>query len=245
MTNFNLQSLTPTMRTLLLLAIASLFSGCASDHYKARKLPAVPVMAQAPQLPRVQTYPVTGEVAQASQRVVMGEPTSVWRPTVIAHVKTDAYVDENNVAWKPSEGYVVLQEGGWNMDAVRSGNNYVPPQNALKPMNMPGVAYGSATVAAAKQADALPLFDVNSTDVYYTNLLRPEDEAQARAMAGEGKVAILDPRLGWLIVPQAVAKGVISTSIQLPSEVRAPAQVSMPLPQAQAEGKAAKKSSDL
>lgn len=207
------------------LSLASLtLSGCAS--FKSRTVTQQVPAAQIPVLPRVQTYPVTGQVADAGKQITFGEPNAVWRPTVIAKVKVDGYVDENNVMWAPSEGFVVVQEGGWNIDAVRKGNTYVPPENSIKPMNLPGLAYGSATVARAPRtearSDALPLYDLDNGKVLYTNLIRPEDEAQARAMAGKGNVAVFDPRIGWVVVPQAAAKDALEITGRMPEVPVAP-----------------------
>jgi hypothetical protein len=138
----------------------------------------------------------------------MTNPAPVWSPTIIRRVRVDAYVDEDGNLHEPTYKLVVERPGGWNLEAVRNKNGYVPPQNEAGPQNMPGFAY-TGTAVERSESNVLQLFDLESGQVKVTGLINEADEPLARTMCGPGEVALFDSRVGWVTVPQAVMDGIM------------------------------------
>lgn len=196
-----------TGTTVLLLAISTLL-GCASSPVTAKDGPRETVRADSFKLPRIQTHAIEPTPQQPMPKVGVTQ-NAVYRPAQIAQVEFDAYVDEQGRLHRPNSAYVIVSEGGWNVDAVRRPGAYIPPDNAITPQNLPGVHFGKSSTLPPRKAPPSSLFDPRDMDV--TGYMSLGDEAKARAKAGPGETAIYDPQLGWLLVPQAVFHSMVDT----------------------------------
>jgi len=154
------------------------------------------------------TVPVTvtsKAVAASGDRASLPSPPQpVYRNPKIGVVYLRAYEDAQGRLLGPQIMYQVTDPGGWNIDAVQNGSGYIPAVNVEAP---PGTASAHAAPAREVKAPPLerPLLDPEeAARIVMTGLMRPEDRAQAEAMAraaGAGFVAVFDSEAGWLVVP--------------------------------------------
>lgn len=186
--------------------------GCSSSPVKPNgTLPKTPT-GQLIVNPGVRTYPVKQAINPNAYTAVTSSPEGVWEPTIISKVYMDAYVDSEGRLVAPTYMYVIKKQGGWNLNAVRESNAYIPPDNAAKPYDLPGVSWGSSAVYANNETvSPKDLFDIDS--VKLTGLVSRADEKAARGMAGAGEVVTFDERVGWVIIPQAQIDGVMNVSM--------------------------------
>lgn len=186
-----------------------IFAGCASSPVKPTEQIARTPTIQEPVLPRLQAYPVNPAVQEPNPIVVSPDPQPVWKPTRIQRVQLDAYVDENGNLHRPSEMYVRVEQGGWNVDAVRRPGAYIPPENSVKPYDLPGMNYGPSYTVPKSSANQTPtaLFDMRQVRI--TGLTSRADREVAQSMVGVNEAVIFDEQVGWIIVPQSAMQGVV------------------------------------
>jgi hypothetical protein len=187
--------------------------GCASDGeipaavQQERIRMATPVVTAAPPPP-----------LQTPKPAAPGRPQPVYKNPTLAEVGHDAYVNERGELIPPGTKYVFADAGGWNLNAVRNpGQAYIPPENQVLVPTAPGAGYvpGIASPGAVRQelpSEPRLLFDLQ--DVRVTGMISKGDEARARELAGPGETAVFDERMGWVIVPSEVLRGVYN----LPSQ---------------------------
>jgi hypothetical protein len=132
------------------------------------------------------------------------EAESVYRNPKIGVVYLRAHQDAEGRLLGPQIMYQVTDPGGWNVEAVDQENAYVPAVNLEAPASL-----ASPYLVPAKPIPPIPanvpLLDADAAaHISITGLMKPEDQAQAEAMArhmGGGCVAVYDDQAGWLIVP--------------------------------------------
>lgn len=165
--------------------------------------------------PQVREYPVNPSLALGKRTPVVQQPEAIWKPTKLTKVNMSGYVDEHGNLHQPESVYVVCDMGGWNVDAVNSGQHYVPAPNSVSPVNLPGVAYstGSAVPKAPTNDSITSIVDPSAVRV--TGIVDAKERVAASAFAGKGEVAIFDKSLGWVIVPQAQLSGVSELKTEL------------------------------
>ena len=207
------------IRILMTLSFGTLgsiiLSGCASSPVEPRGVTFTEPtkLTGAPIQPYAETYPVANVQRPAPQSYPTNEePQPVWENSQIQKVAVDAYVDENGNLHPQSFMYVVTKKGGWNLDAVRKPNNYIPPENAVTPINGFGVPYGKSfaqAVAPASNSASLLLNDTSQLRI--TGLTNPQDGEAARSQIDPVyEVAIFDPFVGWIIAPKTAVESPIS-----------------------------------
>lgn len=195
--------------------IAIALSGCASSPVEPRgvsfteptKLTAAPIQ------PYAETYPVANLQRPAPKTYPTNEePLPVWENSQIQKVAVDAYVDENGNLHPQSFMYVVTKKGGWNLDAVRKPNNYIPPENSVAPINGFGISYGkSFTQATTPQNNSASLLLTDTSQLRITGLTNPQDGEAARSQIDPVyEVAVFDPFVGWIIAPKKAVESPIS-----------------------------------
>lgn len=169
--------------------------------------------AKMPVLPRLQVYPVNPAVQYQDPIMVNVDPLPIWNSTKVQKVQLDAHVDEAGRLHPPSEMYVRTETGGWNLDAVRQPGGYIPPENAVKPYDLPGTNYGpSYTVPRNDTGSPTALFDMRQVKI--TGLTSQADRRVAEGMKSDTEVCIFDDRVGWILVPQAAMQG----TVQIPEQ---------------------------
>lgn len=194
--------------TTIPVSIVMLFlAGCATSPVDIKGSPILePTKLQgAPVQPYAETYPISPlQQPAASSRPVMSEPAPVWENSQIQKVAVDAFVDENGNLHPKSYMYVVTKKGGWNLDAVRKPNSYVPPENTVTPMNGFGYNYGKSYTYAQNEQPGVSSLLLNDTNhIRITGLTNPNDGEKARLQANtQTEVAIFDPYVGWVITPK-------------------------------------------
>lgn len=150
----------------------------------------------------------------------LDKPQPVYRNPTVAEVGFGPYVNERGELIEPGKKYVFVDPGGWNLDAVRNPERgYIPPENQVPVPGAPGRVYTPGGASPGAVREELPvqprlLFDLS--DIRVTGMIGRGDEARARELAGPGEVAVYDERMGWVIVPSEVLRGVYN----LPSEGR-------------------------
>ena len=211
--------ITPFFIAPLVLAAA----GCATsplDNVGSAPFNSPNQLMALPAQPHVEAYPVALTPQRPPKAVrTAEEPLPIWENTQIQKVLVDAYIDDKGNLHPESYMYVVVKEGGWNLDAVRRPENYIPPENAVKPMNGYGVSYalGSALPSGATpQSNSLAI--AGAENVRITGMLRKEDGEKARQLAGDNEIAVYDPKLGWVIAP----KSALTTAIEAPNAYKIP-----------------------
>ena len=160
-----------------------------------------------PVQPVAEMYPVAALPQPAGQSVPnVSEPVPVWENSQIQKVAVDAFVDENGNLHPKSYMYVVTKKGGWNLDAVRKPNNYIPPENSVAPISGFGTSYEkSYTYAANEPQPSVPssLLLNDTSNIRLTGLTDPNDGEAARSRIDpRTEVAIFDPFVGWVITPK-------------------------------------------
>jgi hypothetical protein len=136
--------------------------------------------------------------------VLRAAPESVYRNPKIGVVYLRAHQDTEGRLLGPQIMYQVTEPGGWNVEAADQGNGYVPAVNLEAPASL-----ASPDLVPARPADPIPanvpLLDADAlAHISITGLMKPEDKAQAEAMArhlGGGYLAVYDDQAGWLIMP--------------------------------------------
>jgi hypothetical protein len=204
------------------LGLAALFfTGCASspvapDTHKnslGGSGMSMNMGARAPVLPRLQVYPTSPNVQRQDPIMVTADPLPIWNATKVQKVQLDAHVDESGRLHPPTEMYVRVENGGWNLNAVRKPGGYIPPENAVKPYNLPGANYGpSYTVPRASSGSPTSLFDMRQVKI--TGLTSQADRRVAEGMKADNEVCVFDNRVGWVLVPQSAMKG----TVQIPEQ---------------------------
>lgn len=205
---------------ILLVISTSFLGGCATsphsnDKYtRGEKLRGnIPVTVSTTSLfpqskEELTSYPaLTGVVSDPSLRRNINPPRPLRNPEEVSQEWLGAYVDENGNIIKSTEKVVVTKPATWNMEAVRSGNGYIPPANQRKPLTIGG--YDTASDRVVKPMDQLKLFDLSNPAIRSTGLIDPNAELDAQSMAGKGEVAMFFNKLGWVIIPQAVLEQVM------------------------------------
>jgi len=224
-----------------LLGAVLLCAGCASSPVTSDRRdgpPSNPVTmggydskGSQPVEPVVSQRPI--HMGDTTRQILAEAPARpVWRPTIIQKVRVDAYEDEKGNAVAPSWKYVIVRQGGWDLDAIRDTTSYVPPENSVAPYNANGVNYGASAVNVPNQVTPVELYDLESGVVKTTGLTSPQDEVAARAMANADETAIFDNRFGWVIVPQAVMRGMMESSSPMHQPTAAQMQGMVPKSQA-------------
>ena len=141
------------------------------------------------------------------------EPVPVWENSQIQKVAVDAYVDENGNLHPRSYMYVVTKKGGWNLDAVRKPNNYIPPENSVTPINGFGTHYEkSFTLQTGNQEPTASLLLNDTSRLRITGLTQPIDGEAARSQIDPlTEVAVFDPYVGWIIAPKSAVEYTTNT----------------------------------
>jgi hypothetical protein len=115
-----------------------------------------------------------------------------------------AHQDSEGRLLGPQLMYQVVEPGGWNIQALESGNGYVPAANLEVPANAASPLVVPATQAPSLPADA-PLLDPDAASrITITGLMNPGDRPEAQAMAsraGGSCAAVYDDQAGWLLIP--------------------------------------------
>lgn len=195
--------------------------GCASsplDDVKTVPLTNPAQLAALPVHPYAETYPVSRMPNPAVKTLPAGnEPLPVWENTRIQKVLVDAYVDERGNLHPESYMYVVTKQGGWNMDAVRKPEAYIPPENAAKPLSGFGVSYGLSAALPQIGKESQSMAVIGADNIRITGYMDKADAAKARELANPAtELAIFDPKLGWIIAPRSV----MSSEIYAPNSFR-------------------------
>ena len=198
-----------TIKPFLFLGLTStlLLTGCGSSPVKSngKTFPQVPATALI--TPSVKAFPVQAPQPTPNYHLQTETPQPIWNPTVISRIEVDAYVDEKGRLFPPTSMYVIRKQGGWNLDAVRGNTGYVPPENSIKPYDMPGTEWGTTAVVANPQNLPSPV-ELDISKAKLTGIVDKNAEQAARSLAGQNEVAVYDGRFGWVIVKQSdVAAG--------------------------------------
>lgn len=194
-----------------------LVSGCASSPVDPKGAPILEPsrLSAAPIQPYAETYPIANLQRPAPQSYPSNEePVPVWENSQIQKVAVDAYVDENGNLHPRSYMYVVTKKGGWNLDAVRKPNNYIPPENAVTPINGFGTHYEKsfALQTDASQESVASLLLNDTSRLRITGLTQPQDGEAARSQIDPlTEVAVFDPYVGWIIAPKSAVEYTTNT----------------------------------
>ncbi len=198
---------------------AMLLAGCASsplDESGSHPFTNPSQLTALPAHPYAETYPLA-QVPQPPAKALpeAHSPIPIWENTQIQKVMVDAYVDEKGNLHPESHMYVVTKKGGWNLDAVRKPDGYIPPGNAAKPLDGLGIAYGMSSALPKPAEEMSPSMALlGGGNIRITGYTDKGDAAKAREMSNPAKeVAIYDPKLGWVIV----AKNVMASEISAPN----------------------------
>lgn len=194
-----------------------LVSGCASSPVDPKGAPILEPsrLSATPIQPYAETYPIANLQRPAPQSYPSNEePVPVWENSQIQKVAVDAYVDENGNLHPRSYMYVVTKKGGWNLDAVRKPNNYIPPENAVTPINGFGTHYEKsfALQTDASQESVASLLLNDTSRLRITGLTQPQDGEAARSQIDPlTEVAVFDPYVGWIIAPKSAVEYTTNT----------------------------------
>lgn len=197
-------------RSALLAGLAlMLLVGCTTPAQRipnASSVEPVPALSVRPPAPVL-----TQEVA-----ATVNDPMPVYHSPKVVKVVVAPYINAKGEAFPETYKYVFADEGGWNIDALRSPDRaYIPAENVLKPKNAPGVLWSSLSPGAAPQAPAAEaqgltarrLFDIDQ--LHITGFFNRSDESKAKREAEKlsekfGPLATsFDEDLGWILIPQA------------------------------------------
>jgi len=160
----------------------------------------------APIQPYAETYPIAAMPQPAVKSVPTNEePLPVWENPQIQKVAVDAFVDENGNLHPKSYMYVVTKKGGWNLEAVRKPSSYIPPENAVMPINGLGTYYGpSYTVAENERPTPASLLLTDTSNLKLTGITDPNAGELARSQIDPlREVAVFDKFVGWVIAPKS------------------------------------------
>lgn len=137
-------------------------------------------------------------------RIYHGAPESIYRSPKIGVVYLRAHQDFEGRLLGPQVMYQVVEPGGWNIQALESGNGYVPAMEQEAPANTANPLLVPATEVPSTPA-ASPLLDPDAAArITITGLMSPGDQSEAQAMAnrtGGACAAVYDSQAGWLLVP--------------------------------------------
>jgi hypothetical protein len=140
----------------------------------------------------------------AAPRIFPAAPESIYRNPRIGVVYLRAHQDAEGRLLGPQIMYQVVDPGGWNIQALESGNGFVPATDFQAPANLSSPPVVPATGVPSIPADA-PLLDPGAASrITITGLMDPADRPEAEAMAGRtggACAAIYDNQAGWLLVP--------------------------------------------
>lgn len=194
---------------------AVVLCGCASsplDDVKTVPFTNPAQLAALPVHPHAEAYPVSRMPSHAGKSLPIGsDPLPVWENTQIQKVLVDAYVDERGNLHPESYMYVVTKKGGWNMDAVRKPEAYIPPENAAKPLSGFGVSYGLSSALPQRGKGSASMAIAGADKIRITGYMESADAAKARELADPAsEIAIFDPKLGWVVVPRNTMASEIS-----------------------------------
>jgi hypothetical protein len=138
------------------------------------------------------------------ERILPGPPESIYRNPRIGVVYLRAHQDAAGRLLGPQIMYQVVEPGGWNLQALESGDGYVPAANLEAPANTGSPLVVPAAQVPSSPADA-PLLDPEAASrITITGLMDPGDRPEAEAMAGRAGracAAVYDRQAGWLLVP--------------------------------------------
>lgn len=192
------------------IVLTSMLCGCASsplDNEQTYTISSSRELMKAPLAPTVETYPIQ-QIPQAAAKSIPSneEPLPIWENSQIQKVLVDAYIDEKGNLHPESYMYVVVKPGGWNLDAVRKPNNYIPPENAVKPMEGFGISYGlSSSLPKSQASESSSIAIAGGDNIRITGLISKSDGNTARKMSDpQREVVIYDPKLGWIIAPKQI-----------------------------------------
>lgn len=191
----------------ILLASSLILCGCASSPIDVKGTPVLEPskLTGAPIQPYAETYPISAMPQPAVKSVPTNEePLPVWENPQIQKVAVDAFVDENGNLHPKSYMYVVTKKGGWNLDAVRKPSSYIPPENAVMPINGYGTYYGpSYTVAENEKVTPASLLLTDTANLKLTGIIDPNAGELARSQIDPlHEVAVFDKFVGWVIAPK-------------------------------------------
>jgi hypothetical protein len=137
--------------------------------------------------------------------VLRPAPESVYRNPKIGVVYLRAHQDAEGRLLGPQVMYQMTDPGGWNVEAADQGNGYIPPADLEIPTALASPYLVPAAAAPPLPAN-VPLLDPDAAArITITGLMKPEDKAQAEAMArqmGGSCLAVYDDQAGWLLMPR-------------------------------------------
>jgi hypothetical protein len=198
-------------------AFALLSVGCASSGDDHPAPPPIPPVTS----PSISVNPALNPILPPTDTAsVQSTPIPVYNQATVRKVTLDAYVDANGNAYEPQTKYVVVNQGGWNLDALRAPNQaYVPAENTPpvptaqgasdSPVVSPGPGsiYDSApgagdakTAAAGSSSSVLFAMD----NIRITGFVEKSQGKEANALVKPGETLLYDATLGYIIVPSAV-----------------------------------------
>lgn len=196
--------------SLAICALIPLLGGCASRPTpRAGRQHAEPVVAQiAPAGFNPAQPPLVVPAAQSPTP----DPSPVYKQPIVKKVYLDAYVD-GGVAYEPAVKWVVADQGGWDLDAIRNPNRaFIPPSmSGNQPISQNGHLAPGEVPVAQKTATIRDLYEVENVTV--TGFVERAQEPLAREVAtkmGPDFIAVYDPDLGWLVIPKPVLQPVRS-----------------------------------
>lgn len=190
--------------SLALCVLIPLLGGCASRPTpRAARHQDEPIVAQIAPAGFNQALPP--QIVPAPQSSTP-DPSPVYKQSVVKKVYLDAYVD-GGVAYEPAVKWVVAEQGGWDLDAIRNPNRaYVPPSmSGNQPISQNGHLAPGEVPVAQKTATIRDLYEVENVTV--TGFVERGQEPLAREVAtkmGSDFIAVFDPDLGWLVIPKPV-----------------------------------------
>lgn len=199
------------MRRALLLvasAVLGLAAGCHRAS-SARSAPAPAGVAVAAEM-RVDPRPVVVARAPRSPAPVaqLADPSdparAVYSPPKIVKTVLAAYEDEKGRLFGPQDMYEKVEEGRFNVAALENPElAYIPPENLVVPPGLGNPVALPVMRQRAAEAGQLPLDLFDGREVVPTGLFSAGDNrAEAERLAArQGRRAVYDPDLGWLLVP--------------------------------------------
>lgn len=170
-------------------------SGCAALSTPASPSPAAHVPVSATTSPSAPT-----EMPVVAPPPAPTAPESVYRNPKIGVVYLRAYQDATGRLFGPQVMYQITEPGGWNLAAVENDR---PIADASFEFPARSLAIVPAQGAPERPANSPLLDPAKAAQITLTGLMRPEDQAQAEAMARQAgdRVAMFDTEAGWLLMP--------------------------------------------